>query len=517
MKKHFRALSFMIFAAMLTLLSASCRTGRGDWENTLPEVATTSSQPAVIYETEETTTSESLSITSAEKISRTAATVSEPELATTTATVSSETEEPEISIVSDVPKIPISEFTSSTAHMPTASQASSSETPSETGGGSLNEITESRFQNTETIVEDIVAVGSSDPDPSYSGKEKSLRPYSYDFLSEKQLYIYDALITAIEQRKTSVKFSEIIGVTSDDYCDVYQILYNDECSLFYLDTKMQYAVNASTKNVASANIFYSLSDEEIDRRQNVIDNETARIISKIMPSMTEYDIVKLFYDYLAENVVYDENAENCRSIYGVFGEKKAICGGYAKAFEYLCSKVGIEAITITGDADEVPHMWNMVLIDGKWYHIDPTYAVTESKVGKYVRYDYFCVTDEVISRTRTVYEQSYKYPTADSEDCSYYVRNGLIADSWEDVKSMLTSEIIKASKDKRLVAEVQCSSKETYETSVYNLFDRSQAQAINIMESALQQAENKYQCENISYSQDPGTYVLKLFLEYTDQ
>ncbi len=508
----------ILSAAMLAAVLSSCNAGRADWDETLPEVATTSSLPTVSYETEETTTTESLSITTAPTTSRTAATSSEPNLATTTETSPTESTTSGISVLSDVPKVPLSEFTSSTASTPTITRmetAAPGTSSVSDSSGRLSEVVDSRFQSTETVIEDIGAVVSSDPFSPYTGKELDLRPYSYNSLDDKQSYIYDALITAIGQKRDEVNFSGVIGITSEDYCDVYQILYNDECSLFYLDTKMQYAVNASTKLVASANIFYALSDEETERRQNIIDAEVNRIMSQITPSMSEYDIVKLFYDYLAENVVYDENAENCRNIYGVFGDKKAICGGYAKAFEYLCRKAGIQAITITGDADEVPHMWNMVNLGGKWYHIDPTYAVTESKVGKYVRYDYFCVTDEVISRTRTVYEQDYTYPKADSEECNYYVKNGLIADSWEDVRTMLTNEILKAAKNKELVAEVRCSSKETYDTAAQRLFDPAQAEALDIMESALEEAENKYQCVNVSYSQDPGTYVLKLFLEYT--
>ena len=355
-----------------------------------------------------------------------------------------------------------------------------------------------------------------DPDAPFKAKKADLRPYSYDFIDEKKAYIYDALLTAIDQKKTSVKFSTVMNLTSEDYCAVYQQIYNDECSMFYLDTKMQYAVNSVTRAVASANIFYRYSDSEIENMQKVIDAEADRVIAMITPDMSEYDVVKLFYDYLAENVDYDENTENCRDIYGVFADKKAICGGYAKAMEYLCSKVGIDAITITGDADGVPHMWNMVKLGGEWYHIDPTYAVTESRVGQYVRYDYFCVTDDLISRSRTVYEQDYQYPAAVSDTCNYYVKNGLVADSWSDLKKMLTEQVIEASKEKRLVAEVQCGSKELYDDASYRLFDYRQAQAIPIMQNALVKSENKFQCNNISYSQDPNTYVLKLFLEYTE-
>ncbi len=526
MKKFYSGLLMILSALVLS----SCGERRADWENTLPTAVTTRSEYEEDTYTEETTAPTLPDVTTVARTSRTAATSSTPELATTTETetpafqTSEETESGStVSAVPGIPKVPLSEFTSTTALRPerntmftsTESSGSSETAPSNsTGLSSANENTSSSSGNTSQNITETAVV--SDPATPYAAKSTDLRPYSYSSLSEKKVYIYDALITAIEQKKTSVQFSSVIVFNSEDYRDVYQILYNDECSLFYLNTKMQYAVNSVTDQVAEANIFYRYSDEEITRMQNAIDSEVNKVLSGIKPDMSEYDIVKLFYDYLAENVVYDESTENCRDIYGVFVDKKAICSGYAKAFEYLCSKAGIEAITITGDADEVPHMWNMVKIGGEWYHIDPTYAVTDSKVGKYVRYDYFCTTDEVIARSRVVYEQNYKYPAAVSTSCNYYVKNGLIANSWDEVQKMLTDRIIAVSAQKGLVVELQCGNKDTYDLSAYRLFDRSQAQALTIMQDALDKAENKYQCDNISYNCDENTYVLKIFLEYTE-
>ncbi len=518
-KEHGHMILPIILSAALSItVLSSCDRDAKDWDDSLPSAATTPSVPTVVYETEETTTTEPITVTTAEKTSRTAASSKEPELATTTET-SSESTASSISVVPDVPKIPISEYTSTTAVRPSAqtsaptvsSGTESSRTQTPAYSGTLTDSESSEITPTETTVDTVTSAVNR-------VNVVDMRPYSYNFMGERSLYIYDALITAIEQKKTSVSFSSVISFSSEDYCAVYERIYNDECSIFYIGTKMQYAVNSTTKRVASANIFYKYSEDEIRRMQEEIDEEVDKVLAMITPEMTEYDIVKLFYDYLALNVRYDDDeGENCSDIYGVFVEKKAICGGFARAFEYLCTKAGIDSMTITGDADNVPHMWNMVKLGGEWYHIDPTYAVSESKAGEFVRYDYFCVTDEVISRTRNVYVQDYKYPEATAETFNYYVRNGLVADSYDDVKEMLLNRIVAAAENREIVAELQCSNKETYETAVYDLFDRSRAQIVGIMENALSRTENKFRCDNISFSQDPATYVIKVFLEYTDQ
>ena len=496
--KKYRQILLICAAILSAAVMSGCDGGKADWDDGLPEVITDPPSPTVIYETEETTTTAPVTIITTEKTKRTAASSTTPELATTTATT---TEEPtETTVPADISNVPIAEFTSSTAlDVETSEEASdSSESTSESESGTDTSVTELDNVHTVYTVDEIE------------------RPYSYNQLTEKQMYIYDAVISAAERLQTDVNFSSVMEITSDEYCEVYQQIYNDEHALFYIDTKMQYAVNANSKKLASSILFYKYSNERIKEMQSEIEAEANKVLEGVTAEMSEYDKVKYFYDYLASNVVYDESEENCRDIYGVFVKKKAICGGFSKAFSYLCDKVGIETATVTGDADGEPHMWNKVKIDGKWYNIDVTYAVTESEVGRYVRYDYFCVTDAMLKDSRDVYEQTYTYPEAVSEDCDYYVRNGLVADSWEDVEAMLKKQIVECSKNKEMVIQVKCASKELYNDAVFKLFDSTQKQAISIFEEALPDAENKYDCNAVNYSQDGTSLVVKLFLKYTE-
>lgn len=500
MKKG-KGLILISAAVVAAVLMGGCRDKKPEWEDTLPVTVSEATTPTVICETEETTTTPEPTIVTTEKTKRTAASETTPELATTTSAAPTSPTLP-----TDISNVPISEYTSSTARDPSTemkpttipSDATSSGTNSATGVVSADET------SAETSIKTI-----------HTADEIS-RPYSYNQLSEKQMYIYDAVITAAEKLKTDVPLSTVMDISAEDYCEVYQQIYNDEHALFYIDTKMQYAMNTNTKKLASAIIFYKYSDEKIVEMQKAIDKEVQRVLDGITPDMTEYDKVKYFYDYLASSVVYDESTENCRDIYGVFVDKKAICGGYSKAFSHLCDKVGIETATVTGDADGEAHMWNMVKIDGQWYNIDITYAVTESELGSYVRYDYFCVTDEMLAGTRSVYEQNYAYPKATATDCDYYIKNGLMADSWADAKAMLTNQIADVTKEGSFVIQVKCSSKETYDDVIFRLFDASQKQALRIFEDGLPTAAKKYDADTVNYSQDNTSMVVKLFLDYVE-
>jgi|GEM_PF-403192 len=508
--------SVLIFAAILSaVLMCGCRDGNEpDWEDTLPPTATETTVPTVVCETEETTTTTpEPTIITTPKTKRTASTDVTPELATTTTPPTTPPTEP--TLPTDISNVPASEYTSSTAVDPSMELKPTTEPPelaevTKDSTGRFDTSVSASESGEETTITELDSIGNT-----YS-KDEIQRPYSYNQLNEKQMYIYDAVITAVERLKTDVPLSTIMEITADDYCEVYQQIYNDEHALFYIDTKMQYAMNTNTKKLASAVIYYKYSDEKILEMQKAIEEEAKRVLDGVTPEMTEYDTVKYFHDYLASNVVYDETAENCRDIYGVFVDRKAICGGYSKAFSYLCDKVGIETATITGDADGEAHMWNMVKIDGQWYNIDITYAVTDSELGRYVRYDYFCVNDEMLADTRSVYEQIYTYPKATAEDCNYFVKNGLVADSWDDVRAMLINQIAEVTKTGDFVIQVKCSSKELYDEAVNKLFSATEKQAIKIFEEALPSAARKYDCGAVNYSQDKTSRVIKLFLDYKE-
>lgn len=520
---------FAAAAAAFALLMSGCKyEADTEWDGGLPAAATEQPGPTVSYMTEESTESTSpITFAESETTKRTAYSEPEPELATTTSGASPKTtEDGKISTVSGVPNVPIAEFTSTTpldlaelgkTDASSSSGAESSGQPSQSGGtdtsaagsdSSLSESTSSSPAEIEGVLD-----GSSGSKNTGAGIE---RPYSYQFLNDKQTYIYDAIITAAENHRETINLSSVMEITAEDYCEAYQLIYDDEQALFYIDTKMQYAVNSNTRMLANATVFYKYSESETEKMQAEIDAEVDKILAEITPDMTDYDKVKLFNDVLASTVAYDETASNCRDIYGVFVDKKAICGGYSKAFSYLCGKVGIETATVTGDADGQAHMWNKVKIDGKWYNVDVTYAVANSQGESYVRYDYFCVTDEMLSSSRVIYEQSYEYPEAYDDSLGYFEKNGLVAESWEDAKRILTEELIKASETGSTPVQVKCADKAVYEEAVYYLFDSKQKKAIDILEDAYPEAYVKYDRSVVNYNQDATSKVIKLFPAYEE-
>ncbi|MBQ8303559.1 MAG: hypothetical protein IJX79_01215, partial [Clostridia bacterium] len=82
-----------------------------------------------------------------------------------------------------------------------------------------------------------------------------------------------------------------------------------------------------------------------------------------------------------------------------------VCEGYARTMKYLCRKLGIECLIVTGTSKNEQHMWNMVRLDDEWYHIDSTWndpGLDEKDNPKTPLHPYFNVTDEVILKDHTI-------------------------------------------------------------------------------------------------------------------
>ena len=139
--------------------------------------------------------------------------------------------------------------------------------------------------------------------------------------------------------------------------------------------------------------------------------EAQRVADELITSgMSDYEVVKTLHDYLVTHCDYDYRVDIGNMPFvsyqaeGALLKGTAVCGGYAKAFELLLDAAGIPNVTITGFAGGY-HAWNLVEVDGAWYHVDATWDDPTVRGGDYIRYDYFLKSDKVmVSRSHRDWE-----------------------------------------------------------------------------------------------------------------
>jgi len=56
--------------------------------------------------------------------------------------------------------------------------------------------------------------------------------------------------------------------------------------------------------------------------------------------------------------------------YGALVGGNAVGEGYAMAFKALCDEMGLECYVVRGSLGSIPHAWNIVAVDGAFYHVD---------------------------------------------------------------------------------------------------------------------------------------------------
>ena len=81
---------------------------------------------------------------------------------------------------------------------------------------------------------------------------------------------------------------------------------------------------------------------------------------------------------ICEMAEYSTESGNAHEAHGVFVDGKAVCEGFARAFQILCEVNGVECVCVFGDGvtseGTEGHMWNYVKLDnGKWYAVDVTW------------------------------------------------------------------------------------------------------------------------------------------------
>ncbi len=170
---------------------------------------------------------------------------------------------------------------------------------------------------------------------------------------------------------------EDFEIKEDDLLGVYsQVLY-DNPIYYYIGNRFGYYYvtdDDGTNYITSILPTYTETDKSaIEEMWNAIDEETANILLYVENDMTDFEKVMEVHDYMVLHYDYDHTYEN-HSI-TIMVTKKGVCESYAMAFNYIMNIVGVESVMVT--SEEMNHAWNLVKVDGEWYHVDVTWDDTE--------------------------------------------------------------------------------------------------------------------------------------------
>ncbi len=157
--------------------------------------------------------------------------------------------------------------------------------------------------------------------------------------------------------------------------------------------------------------YYNSAKEDI-----YVYQRTKDILDKIiLPSMNIHQKIKSISDYIAKNVYYDDYQERYSAYDALKG--RSTCQGYALLTYLMLKETGIENQIISGQLDGQSHAWNLVKVDGYWYHLDLTQISSYYQEYGELFYSEYLVSDKALGIS---HNWNYnEYPKANT---SYYTQ-----------------------------------------------------------------------------------------------
>ncbi|MBP3782612.1 MAG: hypothetical protein J6I68_05120 [Butyrivibrio sp.] len=341
----------------------------------------------------------------------------------------------------------------------------------------------------EEIIEKREAVGLTKTGIEKLKKEQE-GLYAYERLTDAGKTLYVEMLAIMRHLASDVS----VSTTSDEAIElVFEYVSMDHPELFYVEGYQytDYRRGDEVSRIAFSGT-YTYDEAEVKRRQTQINEVVNRCIAAAPASDDEYLTIKYVYEYLIKNTEYDKDAPDNQNICSVFLGGRSVCNGYAKAAQYLLSKLGVDCTFVTGmvttkSGQQFRHAWNLVLCNGAHYYLDVTWgdASYQTASGESadpallpdVNYDYLNVTTEEIERQHTL-NDIVDVPVCSCMTDNYYVREGEYFTSVEPalVQDLFDRKYAEGAKN----VTIKCAN-----DAVYNeLFDQlfTQGQVFNYMQ-----------------------------------
>jgi hypothetical protein len=311
--------------------------------------------------------------------------------------------------------------------------------------------------------------------------EEIKRAYSYSHLSEIEKKVYRKMLTMVRNLTVGwIDMGYIIQNPTTVVAKAYRAMCNDFPEYYWMPVSYYITMKDGTVAVSfkrnDAEDGYGFTKSEIENNKEEVEDVIDRIVSKALKAENDFEKEVIIHDMLCKTVKYDSEFEsNVGSIYSIYGaliNGHAVCEGYARAFKLLCQTAGLECILITGDSKGVGHLWNMVKLEDKWYHVDVTWddlreephhtylnlTTLEIRADHDIDITYADADTSLISQGNSF---NFSIPEANSTECNYFIKRGLVIS--DDPINPVVEEIVKKFKAGEKRAEFMFANEEVAE------------------------------------------------------
>lgn len=266
--------------------------------------------------------------------------------------------------------------------------------------------------------------------------------YGYNTLTAKQKQLYELIYKGVEAHATSIDVSSV-GASASDLDKAFYAMDYENPQFFWLQSGYGYEYYGNT--VYSINPKYGRTASQAAKLLPKLEAAADEIAQGALKQDNLFETVKYIHDEIVNMTDYTlTGGEYIRDADGALLNGKALCEGYSKAFMYVCQLVGIEANCVIGTANGGSHMWNIVKLDGEWYHMDVTFDDPVG-AGSLCEYTYFGLTTAEILKDHVIEGNPYAIPKCTATDYNYYNAMGITV--YTDASAAYSAIISQAAKN----------------------------------------------------------------------
>lgn len=175
-----------------------------------------------------------------------------------------------------------------------------------------------------------------------------------------------------------------------------------------LELRLEYAEDAETRM------------DQLERVRGQVEALVGRTQTELPPELQSepVELSAWLFTLIRETIAYDyaeaydaaiQGTDRLKAPYSMIGamlEHTAVSEGYALAYKALCDAFQVPCEIVTGHLAGEVHAWNLIQLEGSWYHSDAAMAPQ----GR----DRFLGTDEMWFDARYTWDTA-RYPKCDSE------------------------------------------------------------------------------------------------------
>ena len=307
-------------------------------------------------------------------------------------------------------------------------------------------------------------------------KAENFGLYCYEKLTPSLKQLYSEIYLTLKNYNNAVW---ICSLSPDDIDLAFNCVMNDHPEIYYTNGYLYTKYTSGDEIVKiQFNPTYTVTADNIKLYNGYIQEYYNAYKSELPAGASDYEKIKYTYEFVIINTEYNIQSPENQNILSVFLMGESVCQGYAKAFQYLLQKEGIECTLVTGNVSQNEgHAWNLVKCNGAYYYVDCTWgdtsytnqSGTEGSIDG-INFDYLNITTADIEKTHFI-DNCVEVPECVNMQDNYYVKEGLYFTSVD--QEQIAAAFNKASYEGRASVELKCADANVYNQMGSFLLDES--------------------------------------------